>query len=146
MKQDLLWTKTILSVYRYLSRVCGAIDKIIEKTALGSANFGVQTYYFNNVMSISQRIIDLSQRKVTLINLKILVDDCLKGIGQDDAKILIARYFDGEKRKQLAEKFNISMRTVFRRVECAEVSFSKVLRLKGFDDEKMKDFLRTKNG
>ena len=29
MKNDLHWTKTILTVYRYLERICGGMDKII---------------------------------------------------------------------------------------------------------------------
>ena len=38
MNSDCVWAKTLLSVYRYLERIAGAIDKIIEKTGLGSAN------------------------------------------------------------------------------------------------------------
>ena len=38
MKNDELWAKTLLSVYRYLERIAGAIDKIILRSGLNSAN------------------------------------------------------------------------------------------------------------
>ena len=141
MNKNLLWTKTILSVYRYLERICGAIDKIILRSGLDSANLNQRTYYYNNVMSITQRIIDLSQRKITLINLKVLSEQCLKSIKSTDAQLLISLYVDGAKRREIAEQYGMSLRTTFRRIEAAEISFSKALRCKGYDDEKLENML-----
>ena len=142
MKSDLVWTKTILSVYRYLGRICGGIDKIVEKTALASGGYNKQNFYTNDVLSVSERIIGLSERKVTLINLKLLTEDCLKKINPNDAKILIARYVDGEKRREMADRLGIDIRTAFRRIERAEISFAKTLRMKGYDDEKLWEMLK----
>lgn len=142
MKSDLTWTKTILSVYRYLERICGGIDKIINRTALASGIYNKQSFFSNDTMSVSERIIDLSERKVTLINLKLLTEDCLKKISESDARILIARYFDGEKRREMAERLGVDIRTVFRKIERAENSFGKALHMKGFDDEKLSKMLR----
>lgn len=142
MKCDLVWAKTILSVYRYLGRICGGIDKIVEKTALASGVYNKQNFYTNDVLSVSERIIGLSERKVTLINLKLLTEDCIKKINPNDAKILIARYFDGEKRREMADRLGIDIRTAFRRIERAEISFAKTLRMKGYDDERLWDMLK----
>ena len=141
MKNELVWTKTILTVYRYLERICGAIDKIIMQSALGSSNIVGQNYFYNNVYAISQKLIDLSERKVTLINLKVLIEDTLTSLESADAQILIEKYFDGVKFKDLAEKHDFSMRTVFRKVENAEKSFKSKLAFRGYNDVALKKFL-----
>ncbi|MGN1201108.1 MAG: ECF-type sigma factor [Candidatus Caccovivens sp.] len=142
MKNDMVWAKTILSVYRYLERICDAIDNIVMKSALGSYNIVGQDYSFNNVYSISQKIIDYSERKITLINLKILIEDILKEIAPNDAKILIERYVEGIKRREMAEKFDIGLRTVYRKIDHAEQAFVKKMRFKGYDAFKMQEWLK----
>ncbi len=142
MKNDLVWAKTILSVYRYLERICDAIDNIVMQSALGSFSIVGQDYSFNNVYSISQKIIDYSQRKITLINLKVLIEDVLQEISSADAKILIERYVEGAKRREMAEKFNVGLRTVYRKIDHAEQAFVKKMRLKGYGAFKMQEFLK----
>ena len=142
MKKDLLWAKTLLSVYRYLERLCGSIDKIINRTGLSSINVNSQTFYYNNVYSITQRIIDLSHRKVTMINLKLLIEDILQKMRPNEASCLILRYVDGAKRRVMAEHEGVSIRTIFRKIERAEESFFKILTIKGYDDKKIEKMLK----
>lgn len=141
MKNNIIWAKTLLSVYRYLERISGAIDKIILQNGLGSGKFSYFNYFQNNTASVAQRIIDLSERKVTLINLKVLVEDTLREIGQKDAEILIQRFFDGVKFKDIVESQGISLRTVFRRVDNAVKVFSNKLVVKGFNADKLGSML-----
>ena len=143
MKKDLLWAKTLLSVYRYLERLCGSIDKIINKTGLSSINVNSQTFYYNNVYSIAQRIIDLSHRKVTMINLKLMIESILQKMRPNEASCLIERYVDGAKRRVMAEHEGVSMRTIFRRIERAEESFAIILFAKGYTEEKLNKMLRS---
>lgn len=145
MNNEVVWTKTLLSVYRYLERIAGAIDKIVRKSALASCDISGKNFYYNNVFSISQKIIDLSQRKVTIINLKVLIEDVLKTMREKDAQILIERYFDSTKCKDIALSKGLSMRTVFRRLESAEQSFTNVLRSKGYCQSKLNTFLKDEN-
>jgi len=142
MKNDLIWTKTILSVYRYLERICGAIDKIVVQTGLNSSNITGYNYSFNNVFAITERIIDLSERKVTLINLKLIIEEVLSKIDEEDAQILIEKYVDSRKCKEIAEIHDVSMRTLFRKIDSAENSFGKHLRVLGYDDKKLDKFLK----
>lgn len=142
MKKDLVWTKTLLSVYRYLERVCDAIDKIVMKNALGCADITGQNYFQNNIYSVSQRIIDLSERKVTLINLKVLVEDTLKCLNAKEAKVLIEKYVDDAKAQDIAQIHDISIRTVFRIINNAEKSFSARLRLQGWSDLKLRVMIK----
>ncbi len=134
MKNDFVWSKTLLSVYRYLERIAGAIDKIILKSGINSLNICGQNFYHNNTRAITQKIIELSERKVTLINLKILVDETLKSINQEYAEFLIEKYLDGVKSKELMERHNISMRTVFRKLDTALKSFASCLIKKGYNN------------
>lgn len=142
MKNQLIWVKTVLSVYRYLERICGSIDKIIMQSALGSADILGQNYFYNNTAAISEKLIDLSERKITLINLKVLVDDILGELQLKDSIVLIQRYLDEMKMKDIAQKDNISIRSVFRRLENAENAFGHKLKLKGYDSQKLNDFLK----
>ncbi len=142
MKNDVLWTKTILSVYRYLERICGAIDKIIMSMALNCGDMLGQNYNINNAYSVSQKIIDLSERKVKLINLKILIEETLKEINKKDALLLIERYFNATPRKELSEKNEVSLRTIFRKIEQAENTFSKRLTIKGYGSLALSEMLK----
>lgn len=139
------WTKTLLGVYNYLDNIAGAIDKITLKTALNSFEYSKANMYKNNVYNISNKLIDLAERKITLINLKLLVDDVLKNIPIKDAVFLINRYFDRLKCKDLAEKYNISMRTVFRKLTSAELSFEHRLKVKGYNDLTLNDMLKNES-
>ncbi|MBE7075716.1 MAG: hypothetical protein E7375_01435 [Clostridiales bacterium] len=141
MKNSSVWTKTILSVYRYLERICGAIDKIVMQKGLNSSNITGQNYYYNNVLSITQKLIDLSERKITLINLKILTEETFADIEESDAQLLIQKYVDGKKFREIAEESDVSIRTIFRRLENAEKSFYCSLKKKGYDSEKLENFL-----
>ncbi len=139
---NIIWAKTILSVYRYLERISGAIDKIVLQCGLNCQNVSVQNYILNNTYSVSQKIIDLSERKVTLINLKVLIEDTLTEISKKDAEILILRFFDGQKVKDICALKNLSMRTAFRKIESAVTAFSSRLVMKGYTSSKFENILK----
>ncbi len=138
MKEN-IWAKTILGAYRHLEAVADAIDKIILKTALNSYHFSLNT---NDVYQTSNKLIELGERKVTLINLKVLVEETLSKLEQKDADILICRYIENMKFKDIALEKNIGLRTVFRRLDRAEDMFSKKLLNLGYSSLKLKNMLR----
>ena len=67
-----IWAKTILSSYRYLERIAGAIDKMVESSGINSRDMSGVAFSNNNILSLAEKMIDLSERKVKLINLKVL--------------------------------------------------------------------------
>lgn len=142
---DLCWTKTLLGVYRYLEKISDAIDKIVLKSAINSSNILGYNYHKNNVLSISQKIIDLSERKVTLINLKVLIECVLQKISDKDAVLLIEKYIDNTKIRVLAEKYNVSIRTIFRKINSAELEFSRKLASAGYNQFRLKEELRNES-
>ena len=106
MKEN-IWAKTILGAYRHLEAVADAIDKIILKTALNSYHFSLNS---NDVYQTSNKLIELGERKVTLINLKVLVEETLSKLEQKDADILICRYIENMKFKDISKLLNMPIR------------------------------------
>lgn len=144
MKEN-CWSKTLLGVYNYLETIAGAMDKIILKSALNSFNFSKLNYEKNNVLNISNRLIDLSERKITLINLKLVIEEGLKNIPQKDALLLVAKYINRMKIQEISEKYSISTRSIFRKLTDAEAKFLYALSTKGFTSHKLKEMLKNEH-
>ena len=140
--ENINWSKTVLGVYRYLPRVTYAFDKIVKTRAYNSFYGSSNNPGFNDVMNISNAILDLTERKITLINLKLIVEKALKSINSELAKILVLKFIDGKKSTEIAEKFGFCLRTFFRKINTALVSFKKALNRLGYDDLKLFDMLK----
>ena len=135
------WSRTVLEIYNYLPRVTYAYDKIIKTRAYNSANMSSNNLGFNNVENVTNSIINLSQRKVTLINLKLIIEKALKSMDKELAKIIIFKFIDKKKSVEIAEKLDVCLRTMFRKVNLALDSFSKALQRMGYSQEKLKGML-----
>lgn len=136
-----IWAKTLLTTYRYFERMAGAIDKMVDTRAMNSMCMSGADYSTNNVLSLSEKIIELSERKVKIINLKILVENSLDRCGDSFARILIGKYIDGAKNIELCEKFGLPYRTYFRRLSDAERRFESAMSTLGFNSEKLESYL-----
>lgn len=140
MKEN-VWAKTILSVYRYLERICGSIDKMVESRAMASFYVCSVNFANSNIINVADKIIALTERKKTLINLKVLVDNALKQCKSLNAQILIEKYFDGDKSNDIAERHNLPIRSYFRKLSNAEVDFGNQLCSLGYNERKLNSFL-----
>lgn len=137
-----IWAKTILTAYKYLERICDAIDNMVESNAVNSFYTSGLTFNENSVTQVADRIIALSERKVTLINLKVLIEEAFLVCGQTGREILIEKYIDGDKAKDIAERRNLSMRTYFRRLDQSESKFLEGLAAKGYDEKSLIKMLK----
>lgn len=138
------WTKTLLYVYKYLDRVADGIDKLVEETAVNSFFYG-QNRRDNNVISVANRVIALCERKAKLVNIKVLVNNCLLKSERLGAQILIERYIDEDESDMIAKRHNINIRTYFRKIIQAETSFTKLMIKQGFSEEKLEKYLSKEN-
>ena len=68
--------------------------------------------------------------------------NAIKGIDKNLAKIIILRYMDGYCIKDLANHFNISERTTYRRIDEALRQASFVLNQNGYNQDKIEDSLK----
>lgn len=126
------WSKTLLTVYNQLEKITDTIDNIVLTRAINSHNF----YTNNEVLYVAEKILSLTQRKIKLINLKVLVDEILSEM-EEDAKILIFKYLYEFNTEKLMYSLNLSERSVYRKVNEAVITFSTICEKKGFSCEKL---------
>ena len=137
-----VWVKTILSAYPYLFKLADAIDRVVERRALNSFYVTSSNFASNNVYDIANQLIDLSERKVNLINLKVLIENALKKCDKKNAKILILKYISRKKSLESSQMLSISLRTYFRRLPIAEKQFEIAIKKLGFDAGKLEEYSR----
>lgn len=130
-----VWTKTVLSAYPYLIKIADAIDRIVERRALNSFYVSSVNYSSNNIYDLANNILRLSDRKVSLINLKILVEETLKKCDRGYAKLLIAKYFSRKKSAEICKMFSLPERTYFRKIKEAESQFERKMIFAGYDEK-----------
>lgn len=116
-----IWSKTLLSIYRHLEPLTKNIDKIVSSQSINSF------YGREDVFSMSNKIIEMTEKKILLINIRVLVDETLLSMDKEYAKVLILRYLDGCSNEQIKEVLELPERTMFRRLDRATVLFEKIL-------------------
>ncbi len=136
-----VWAKTILSVYPYLIKVADAIDRIVERRALNSFYVSSTDFSRNNVYEVADKLIELGERKIVLINLKVLTENALKKCDRILAKMLIAKYFSRKKSREICEMVSIPTRTYFRKIKEAERAFEQALSVLGFAHDELDKML-----
>ena len=142
MENNNNWSKTILGVYKYLPRVTLAFDKLVKSRAYNSSATSLYNLAFNDIMNVANSIINLTQRKNNLINLKVIIDKTLKSIDLTSARILIYKYFDNKKSADIAKMLNVCNRTYFRKVNSALTHFTYALARQGYDSFKLFQMLK----
>ena len=131
------WSKTLLYVYKYLDRVCDGIDTLVEENALHSFYYRSE----NQISRVAERICKLSERKAKLINMKVLVDNCLMKSEKQNAQLLIEKYIDDDASDIIASRHGLNIRTYFRKLNQAENSFSILMLREGFSEERLEKYL-----
>jgi hypothetical protein len=129
------WSKTILSVYKYLEALSNSIDNLVLKKSINSAFYNNGRY--NTCFDCANKIMQLTERKINLINIKVLVDDTLKLMSTSQRQLIAMCYMDNAKSEEIADMMHISIRTFFRKKNDALNSFAKNLLLQGFTKEKL---------
>lgn len=136
-----IWSKTLLSAYRYLDTVTSAIDNLVLKQGVNSGYY--YSGYYNSTYSCANKIIELTDRKQKLLSVRLLIDDALAKMQPDDIRLIVLYYFDMLKCSDVANALDISLRTFFRRKNIAINKFAKTLLFMGYDQEKL--FAHLKN-
>lgn len=140
--QNHTWAKTLLSSYRFLDRIAGAIDKIIDKKALASSSMLGRDILTGNTLSLTDKIIELSERKVKLINIKVLTEKALEAVGGSEAKILIGKYVEKKPVDTSLQELSLCRRTYFRKMSEAEAAFEASCARMGYSSEKLDNYLK----
>lgn len=130
------FSKTLLNIYNSLNAVCERIDEMVEKKALNGA-FYASGSQFRNPMELCNNLIDMSQRKINLINLKLRIESAITKLKQKEAKVLILKFVDRLTFSQIASLTNQCLRNCFRICENGIENFGKILKEEGLTEEKI---------
>ena len=137
------WSKSALSVYRYLEQMANTIDKIVLDSGKNSNHQNVQKY--QTTLYQTGKMIELIDRKRKIINLKIAVEDSLQHLSKKDRRILVLVFIDGVKNDLVTELIEVSPRTFFRRKARALEKFSEQMEKYGYNlDFFEKDYVSEK--
>lgn len=140
MKEN-VWAKTILTVYKFIERICGAIDKLVENKAMASFYVCSSSFASSSIINVADKIIELSERKKVLINLKVLTLNALKKCDALDAKILIEKYIEGNSPAEISARYNLPLRSYFRKVNLAENHLTRAFEKLGYSETRLSEYL-----
>lgn len=126
-----IWSKTLLTCYGCLEKIADAIDHLVYLNGINSGCFK------SDAFNCANKIIELTERKKLLINLKIITEDVLANLQPQYAKILVLKYFDRVKTEECAKIVCLSKRTFFRKLNNAIDSFCCKLNNMGYTSEKL---------
>lgn len=120
-----VWCKSFLCIYHIIPNIISSIDKLILLKSSNSSYFGEGAK--NSTLNQIEGIINLSQKKINLINLKVLTDETLLDMKTENSKLLVVRYINNINCKKAIELSKLSRRTYFRNLNRALVEFESVL-------------------
>ena len=128
-----IFGKTLLCAYRHIERITEAYEKIVKKIALNSIYSNISGA--NNTLTITNGMIDLLDRKEKYLNLKIICEETIFKLNDEDKKLLCLIYLDGVNYNVCAKLLNISTRTFFRKKQTAFANFCFQLEKAGYDSK-----------
>ena len=134
--------KTIMTSYKFLGKICQRLDDIILQRAKASRHYSACDAKHFSAYETANALIELSERKVELINLKIVVDKVLLNMKSFDAKLLIKRFYHNKKFLELCQALNISERSCYRCLNRACERFLTEMQKQGYGEEKIMRLLK----
>lgn len=135
--------KTAFVAYRFLDKLCYSVDQIIKNRAVNSFYVSSKKPFENSVWEVSQNIIDLIDKKIGLINLKILVEKILHDLPSRFARLLIMRYIDGQKMDFILNRLQISERTFSRNTTQALKLSLMFMKSYGFEENNLFNLIKS---
>lgn len=131
-KEDFMkyYGRSALSIYRYLETMSKSLDKVVLDIGKGSGKVSIKNC--QTAHSQTGKIIKLMDRKRKLVNLKVVIEECLAGIPKDSRRLLSLFYIDGITANMISQLLGVSLRTVFRQISKALDSFCFELDKRGY--------------
>ena len=132
-----LTAKTLLTAQRYHKRMIGALTEMINDKAKNSFNSRIDT------MNIYDRIFELMEKKKNLMFLYCLTNEILSEIDEISAQILIRIFMDDVSKENVAEEFNYSERSIYRKIQEALNEFCLCIDARGYREKVEEIILNT---
>lgn len=128
------WSNTALVAYSLLPKIVNELNFGV-KTRVNSS---FQSRHLKIGVSTEQligEILDLTEEKRKIVNLRFIVGQALDGIARSERSILENRILLKKTYQVIADEQGISLRTVFRRIACAEEAYACALKRAGYTEE-----------
>lgn len=106
MKEQ-LWTQTIFDSYNNINTILRTIDKKV--LSLGVNSYKTTNYGQDCTLELMETVIDLIERKKKILKLKQLVEDTLRNVSYNSAKLLVRRFLDKLSLSDIANEQGKSM-------------------------------------
>lgn len=111
------WIKTLLASYNTIPEIIKTVDKIIELQA-STVSFSSDVFNgSNSLINQVESLIDLSQRKNSLLNIYIMTKELVKNLLDEDLNFIEKRFVYNWSTEDLSKEFNISARTIYRKID-----------------------------
>lgn len=127
------WSNTALVAYTLLPKIARELNTGIESRIKSS----FQSVHLKIGVSTEQligEILDLTDEKRKIVNLRFIVSKGLEQMKDDTRELLIERMIKKKTFQQIADTQSVSLRTIFRRMTCAEEEFAHNLKRCGYTD------------
>ena len=111
------WIKTLLSSYQVFPEIINTIDKIIELQA-STISFSSDIYNKSKTpFDEFEKVIDLSERKNSLLNIYLMTKELLKKLSFNDNEFIEKRFIFNWSIEELAKEYSVSLRTIYRKTD-----------------------------
>lgn len=111
------WIKTLLSSYSTFPEIIKTIDRIIELQA-SSLTFASDIYNKSkSTLSQVEKVIDLTERKNSLLNVYIMIKEMIKKLSEDESELLEKKFMFNWSAEDLAREYSVSTRTIYRKID-----------------------------
>ena len=113
------YVKALFTVYPSIPNIVKVIDNIVMQRA--SSIVPLQSVYsgVGATMNEIEKVIDMSDRKVRLLNIVAIVREILSGLSENDYQIIDMKFFKRMKTSTIAGQLGVDERSVFRRTNKA---------------------------
>ena len=116
-----IWCKSFLSIYNIIPNLVKSIDKLVYLKSISSAGFSRNDP--DDTYNQVEKIACLTQKKINLINLKLLCDEILLEMNKDAGKLILLRYIDDLPCEEIINLLHLTRRTYFRKLSNALKNF-----------------------
>lgn len=113
------WIKTLLSSYQTIPEIIKTIDKIIE---IQASTVSFSSDIFNGSKTVEgqvEKVIDMTERKSSLLNIYIMTKELLKNLTSGDYGYIEKKFIYNWSIEEISKYFGISTRTSYRKIDKA---------------------------
>lgn len=136
-----IWAKSFFSIYRFLDKLAKTIDSYVDIRACSCFYKNISSIVLCDTLRVSHDITALTNKKINLINVKVLTEKMLLVLPSNQARFVILKYFENKTFDETAERMEVSIRSVLRWNSDVMKKCEQYLIKNNFDEERLLDLI-----